>query len=191
LYAGAYYTTRLAGDPAGATSVPTALAAGVDFYRRYFGGLSNRWGDYNGIALSQPDQTDFWVFNQYAGPKGSTQNGEDGRWKTRLGRFRIKTVTAVAAAMPRATLGQNIPNPFNPSTMIRFTLTNTALTNLSIFDLAGKHVRTLVDEVREKGNHEVAWDGRNERGTPVASGIYLYRLRTNGSDLSRKMLLLK
>jgi hypothetical protein len=191
LYAGAYYTTRLAGDPPGATSVPTALAAGQDFYRRYFGGTSNRWGNYNGIALSEPDEHDFWIFNQYAGPQGTIVGSDSGRWKTRLGRFRIKTVTGVAPRIPESTLLPNLPNPFNPSTTIRFTLAQSGLAKVVIYDSAGRHIRTLLDGVRAKGNHELVWDGRDDQGQPVASGIYLSRLRTGSTDQARKMVLIK
>lgn len=192
VHASAYYTTRLAGDPAGSTAVPTALALGVDYYRRYFTGVNNRWGDYNGIALSQPDQADFWIFNQYAGPHDpAVSNGDDGRWNTRLGRFRIKTVTAVAPGIPQSALLQNVPNPFNPVTAIRFTLASRERASVMVYDLTGAHIRTLLDDVREKGNHEVVWDGRDDRGIPVASGIYLYRLRSWSLDVSRKMVLIK
>ena len=191
VYPGAYYATRLSGDPAGTIGVPTALALGVDYYRRYFGGTSNRWGNYSGIALSQPDQTDFWIFNQYAGPRGSGPTGEDGRWRTRLGRFRIKTVTAVEHSPARAGLSQNVPNPFNPLTTIRFTLSRRAYAKLSVFDPTGRHIRTLVDGERAPGTHEVTWDGRDDRGIPVASGVYLYNLEAYGLGESRKMVLLK
>ncbi len=192
LHAGAFYTTRLAGDPAGSTAVPTALALGVDFYRRYATGLTNRWGDYNGIALSQPDQADFWIFNQYAGPHDpNVGNGDDGRWKTRLGRFRVKAVTAVTPGIPGNTLLQNIPNPFNPTTTIRFTLVERGHAEVVIYDSAGRHVRTLLDDIRPQGSHQLVWDGRDDRGRPVASGIYLSRLRAGASDQSRKMILIK
>jgi FlgD Ig-like domain len=191
VYPGAYYATRLSGDPAGVISAPTALALGVDYYRRYFGGTSNRWGNYSGIALSQPDQTDFWIFNQYAGPRGSGPTGENGRWHTRLGRFRIKTVTAVEHSPAHAGLFQNVPNPFNPLTTIRFTLSGRVQVDLSIFDMTGRRVRTLVNDVHPAGDHAVVWDGRDDRGNRVASGIYVYRFRAGGTNQSRKMVLLK
>ena len=190
LYASAYYTTRLAGDPAGSTSLPKALATGLDYYRRYFGGTSNRWGNYSGIALA-PDQTDFWIYGQYAGARGNGPTGDDGRWKTRLGHFRVKTVSAVTPAPAQSVLLQNVPNPFNPSTAIRFTLAKSGRAQVSVYDLAGRHIRTLLDAQRAKGSQEVVWDGRDERGVPVASGIYLYRLRASELDQSRKMVLLK
>jgi hypothetical protein len=88
-------------------------------------------------------------------------------------------------------LSQNYPNPFNPSTVIRFTLPRTAPVTLSITDVLGRHVVTLVDKIVESGVHEVVWDGRNGSGNPVASGMYLYRLQSASFTQSRKMILLK
>ena len=191
VYASAYYTTRLAGDPAGSTGLPKALAVGQDFYKRYFGGTSNRWGDYNGIALSQPDENELWIFNQYAGPRGSAVGVEDGRWLTRIGRFRIRTVTAAGSAPISTVLSQNVPNPFNPTTTIRFTMAKRDHAKVVVYDTSGRVVRTLVDDVLEKGTHEAIWNGRDQSGMPVASGIYLYRLTAAGYQQSRKMVLLK
>jgi len=191
VYPGAYYATRLAGDPAGATSIPTALAVGVEFYQRYFGGTTNRWGNYNGIALSQPDEYDFWIFNQYAGTRGDLVGTDDGRWRTRLGRFRIRTVTAVATTPPGAALFQNVPNPFNPLTTIRFAMPASARATLQVFDVEGRLIRTLVNETLPKGDHQVVWDGRDDAGNSIASGIYLYRLQAGAFQRSHKMMLLK
>jgi hypothetical protein len=190
VYASAYYTTRLAGDAPGSTSLPKALASGLDFYKRYNGGANNRWGNYNGIALS-PDNSELWIFNEYAGLRGSVVGNDDGRWLTRLGRFRIKTVTAVQMASPRGMLEQNLPNPFNPLTTIRFVLPTASHATLEIVDVAGRHIRTLVDQSLAKGDHQVVWDGRDNHGNRVASGVYLYRLHSDGLDQSRKMVLLK
>jgi hypothetical protein len=191
LYASAYFTTRLAGDAPGFTDVPRALAVGQDFYKRYFGGSSNRWGDYNGIALSQPDENEFWVFNQYAGPRGDVVGVDDGRWHTRLGRFRIKTVTAVGAPSLEPSLAQNIPNPFNPQTRIRFTIRVAGQVTLIIYDIAGRRVRTLMNSVAKRDTYTVTWDGRDDNGNSVASGIYLYRLQSAAFQQTRKMVLLK
>jgi hypothetical protein len=191
LYAGAYYTTRLAGDAPGSTGLPKALAVGEDFYKRYFGGTSNRWGDYNGIALSQPDENEFWIFNQYAGTRGSSDGVDDGRWRTRIGRFRIKVVTAVGHPLAPTALLPNVPNPFNPETTIRFTLAERAGVQLSIFDATGRHVRTLLDGVEEAGSHRILWDGRDDRGYSAGSGIYFCRFNSGGTVQSRKMVLLK
>jgi hypothetical protein len=90
------------------------------------------------------------------------------------------------------TLYQNVPNPFNPSTKIHFEVPagGGALT-LSIYDVGGRLVRTLVNGMQSPGQKTVTWDGRNEAGNPVATGTYLYRLTGPGFEQTRKMVLLK
>lgn len=88
-------------------------------------------------------------------------------------------------------LDQNYPNPFNPSTTIRFTLSATVQVNLSIFDMKGAAIATLVNEVRPEGLHEVNWDGKDSKGNLVASGVYFFRLEAGKQVLAKKMLLLK
>jgi hypothetical protein len=95
--------------------------------------------------------------------------------------------------LPRAyALGQNYPNPFNPSTSITYTLTEKGNVVLDVMNLRGQHVTTLLNGVKEAGNHSVTWDGKNSLGQTVSSGIYFYRLRTDdGFNQTRKMVLLK
>ncbi|MGD9546348.1 MAG: FlgD immunoglobulin-like domain containing protein [Candidatus Krumholzibacteriia bacterium] len=96
-------------------------------------------------------------------------------------------------AVPRVTtLAQNYPNPFNPHTWIDFTLPATGPATLRIYDERGRLVRTLVDEgVLGAGAHHLRWDGADDGGTPVASGVYHYVLKTRQGDLKRKMTLIK
>jgi len=92
----------------------------------------------------------------------------------------------------RAVLGTNVPNPFNPVTEISYSLPAATRVNLTVYDLAGRLVRRLVrGENRDAGEHRVSWNGRDDRGRSVASGIYAYRLRTDEVELVRKMTLLK
>ena len=91
-YPGAYYTGRLATDTAGTTQTAVAVAAGVDYYYRAFGGSENRWGDYSGTALDPSDEKEFWIFNEYALTRGSILSSyptEDGRWGTRWASFKF------------------------------------------------------------------------------------------------------
>ena len=91
-----------------------------------------------------------------------------------------------------AALGPNVPNPFNPSTEISFTLPRRARVRLGVFDLAGRLVKRLVaNQPREAGEHRVTWDGRDDHGRAVASGVYLYRMQTDEFERVRKMTLLK
>ncbi|HEU4365059.1 MAG TPA: FG-GAP-like repeat-containing protein, partial [Candidatus Krumholzibacteria bacterium] len=108
--------------------------------------------------------------------------------------------SAVATGVPgkpgapvvKATLAQNYPNPFNPATTIRFELpAGRHRVSLSIYDVTGARVRTLVDGTLPGGAHSATWDGRNNAGSPVGSGVYFYRLSTVGRAETRKMVLLK
>jgi len=96
-------------------------------------------------------------------------------------------------ALPFAiTLRQNVPNPFNPSTTIAFELPASARANLRIYDTTGRTVRTLIaGELRESGYGRVIWNGRNDRGHPVSTGVYFYRLEAGAYSETKRMVLLK
>jgi flagellar hook assembly protein FlgD len=85
----------------------------------------------------------------------------------------------------------NYPNPFNPTTTIRYDLSGGGPVRLTVFDITGALVRTLVDGERPAGIHEATWDGRDEKGREVASGVYFYRLEAGDYARTRKMLLVK
>jgi len=89
------------------------------------------------------------------------------------------------------TLDQNYPNPFNSSTVIRFALPQNQDVELSIYNLAGQRVATLVQGVREAGMYTVRWDGRDDTGKELASGVYLYRLQVgDGKQVKTRKLVL-
>ena len=88
-------------------------------------------------------------------------------------------------------LFQNYPNPFNPITAIRYNLPTNSEVRLSIFNTTGQLVRTLVDNTQSAGMHTVVWDGRDEMGQAVSSGVYLYRLQDGDRLLNRKLMLIK
>ncbi len=85
----------------------------------------------------------------------------------------------------------NYPNPFNPSTTIRYRLNNASQISLKIYNILGQEIRTLVSGVRPAGMNEVLWDGKNDKGANVSSGLYLYRLQISNHAITRKMTLLK
>jgi hypothetical protein len=91
----------------------------------------------------------------------------------------------------RNALYPNRPNPFNPQTTISFTLAHDAPARLRIYDVAGRLVRSLVQASLPAGPHERTWDGKDDAGRRVASGVYVMRLQTDGFEQSRRMLLLK
>jgi len=86
---------------------------------------------------------------------------------------------------------QNVPNPFGESTTIQYSLSWNGHTTLTIYDCIGRAVRTLVNTRQERGRYVEIWDGRDERGDRVSSGIYYYRLQQGKSFASRKMILMK
>ena len=88
-------------------------------------------------------------------------------------------------------LGQNHPNPFNPKTAIRFSLEQAGPVSLKVFDVSGRVVKSLSDGPLGAGEHEVIWNGRDESGSSLASGVYFYRLQAEGRTLSKRMVLLK
>jgi hypothetical protein len=88
-------------------------------------------------------------------------------------------------------LNQNYPNPFNPSTEISFSLKQSGQVRLSVYNVLGQQVRTLINQEMTEGPHSVTWDGRSDNGSPAASGIYFYRIQANDYVDTRKMTLLK
>ena len=85
----------------------------------------------------------------------------------------------------------NYPNPFNPSTTIKLTLEKRENVEIKIFNAFGKMVKTLVKSNLEKGVHSFKWDGKNNAGESLASGIYFYKISTESNNLFKKMLLVK
>jgi hypothetical protein len=88
-------------------------------------------------------------------------------------------------------LAQNYPNPFNPRTTVRFDLPKKAHTTLTVFNVLGQTVTTLVDTELPAGYYDVEWDGTSDHGGQVASGIYFYRLDAGNNVMTKKMMLLK
>ena len=88
-------------------------------------------------------------------------------------------------------LKQNYPNPFNPNTKIEFNIPMMEQVNISIYNVEGRLVKTLVDQIMNSGNHIVNWDGRNDIGSKVSTGLYIYQLRTNSVSLTRRMTFIK
>jgi hypothetical protein len=88
-------------------------------------------------------------------------------------------------------LHQNYPNPFNPITTLRYDLPEYANVNIVIYDLMGRHVRTLVNQTQDAGFKSVIWNATNDYGKPVSAGVYLYQIRAGEFVQTRKMVLLK
>jgi hypothetical protein len=88
-------------------------------------------------------------------------------------------------------LEQNYPNPFNPTTNILFSISQTEKFTLTVYNILGQKIATLVEGVLQAGLHKVTWDGRDAHGRQLPSGVYLYRLSGSQFSQVRKMVLLK
>ena len=88
-------------------------------------------------------------------------------------------------------LHQNRPNPFTPFTNIGFTMAADGPVTLSVYNIQGRLIRTLVDEVKWAGGHSAFWDGKDEFGVDVAAGVYMYRLSFAEHEATRKMILVR
>ncbi len=100
-------------------------------------------------------------------------------------------VESTVSSIETFELHQNYPNPFNSSTMIKYTLLERAFIEVKIYDMLGRHIRTLAQTERNAGRQSVKWDGRDTAGMIVASGIYFVRLQTGSSTQVKKMMLLQ
>jgi len=97
-----------------------------------------------------------------------------------------------AQALPTTyTLSQNYPNPFNPETVIQYQVAQPTAVKIDIFNIRGQKVHTLVNELQPAGTYNAVWRGVNDAGLPVATGVYIYRMRAGEFVSVRKMLFLK
>jgi hypothetical protein len=161
--------------PAGLAFVDANVTTGTDYWyavTAYDDGTQN-WAN-PGKAL---ESAYFWCWTGFTskGVTAPTLNGV-GVDVTRANRFALE---------------QNAPNPFNPSTTIRFALPSNGSVRLTVFDVNGRIVRTLVDGNVTAGNHEVVWDGLDMSGRSVASGVYVYRLTGANNEITRRMTLVR
>jgi hypothetical protein len=115
-----------------------------------------------------------------------TDGGDPARVSIFAGELPLSVEQALRDVPEKSSLNQNYPNPFNPSTRIGFSVPGTGYVSLKVFDLLGKEITTLVEGKQEGGEHSVEWKAE---GLP--SGVYIFRLTTAASTVSRKMLLLR
>ncbi|MFA5833066.1 MAG: T9SS type A sorting domain-containing protein [Bacteroidota bacterium] len=85
----------------------------------------------------------------------------------------------------------NYPNPFNPTTTITYTIPQSNVVAVRIYDVTGRLITTLYDAYQESGEHRIIWNGRNSAGQLVSSGMYISEIRFEGSVITRKMMMLK
>ena len=88
-------------------------------------------------------------------------------------------------------LKDNYPNPFNPVTTLRYDLPENGLVNITIYDMLGREVKTLINQAQDAGYRSLIWDATNDYGKPVSAGIYLYQIQAGEYMQTKKMVLLK
>lgn len=148
----------------------------------------------DGQAVSGDGGLVEFTFNTTHTPLASDFQILDGVMVDLAGGIDAITNIEIGALKPMPTdyaLEQNVPNPFNPSTTIQYRLPEAGEVQLVIYNLLGQEVRTLVQESMDAGFHSVVWDGMDEFGKQVASGIYIYRLSVADFTQVQRMMLLK
>ena len=117
-------------------------------------------------------------------------------WETILSFFTAKPVAVDQISPPinlpvTEKLFQNYPNPFNNSTTINFALPSAGNVKLTVYDITGKLVRTLINYNLNAGYHNIVWNGSGDNGLKVASGVYIFKIEAGNFNQKRKMMLLK
>ena len=140
------------------------------------------------VQLKKPDHSLMWVYNRRPTPESNTFVTE----RPVFDQVSVALSGVVSDGLPKDyALDQNYPNPFNPSTKLAFALPNRAHVELTVFNVLGQKVSTVVNGEYPAGNHTVTWDGTNSSGGSVSSGVYFYRIEAEGFSQTRKMMLLK
>ena len=103
----------------------------------------------------------------------------------------VKDWERLEPVLKRFRLQGNYPNPFNPTTTIRYELAQPGAVELRIFDVQGRELATLVNQPQSPGAYQVFWNGETSSGSKASAGTYFYSLRLNGSEETRSLLLLK
>jgi len=140
------------------------------------------------FSAVDPSHELMYVYNEWANDVPNVQSLTP---EFQGGSVALESRTPAAALPTEFGLSQNVPNPFNPSTIVEYALPKDAQVNLSIYNVLGQHVTTLVNEMQRAGRQTVTWDGTDASGVSVASGVYFYKLRAGDYSNTKKMLLLK
>jgi hypothetical protein len=133
-----------------------------------------------------------WYPHNIVKPDGATLCASKCHYEGNLVGASIITSVQIAAETPSMyQLTQNYPNPFNPTTNIKFSIPKSTYLSLEIYDLLGRLVTKLMQEKKEAGSYAVTWDGKDQFGNEVSSGIYLYKFDSESFTASKKMVLLR
>jgi len=150
-------------------------------------------GNVNGDGLGESVDFNVPVAGRYAIAVWRSGVADDGK----TGQYRLKVLRTDVSGVPDGTVPRVSgitgvhPNPFNPQTAIAFDMAKSGSVTLRVFDVQGKLVRVLADGVFAAGHHQLAWNGTDDTGRLVASGVYFVRLNGDGVEDLPKMMLLK
>ena len=146
------------------------------------------------VSLMFPDGSEITAPLNFDGKNLDKLSATEGMARELLDEAYRQLGVEKSISLPKAySLSQNSPNPFNPSTAIRFTVPDgpSLAVSLKVFDLRGKLIRTLADELKQAGTYQVIWNGTNDSGRQVSSGVYFYRMQAGEFVQTRKMVLVK
>jgi len=129
-----------------------------------------------------------YVYNDWT---GGTPRVQDLSPVFEGGTVALDSRTPSVALPVEFSLSQNMPNPFNPTTVVSFALPKDVKVNLSVYNVLGQQVKTLVNDFMRAGNQSVTWDGTDNTGHQVGSGVYFYKISAGDFSATKKMLLLK
>jgi hypothetical protein len=135
------------------------------------------------IELENPNHSLTYYYNDYSSGRPEVKSIHP--------EFETQFVELKSAIPDVYALHQNSPNPFNPITAIKYDMPKAGDVQISVFNVLGQRVTDLVNGYQEAGSHEVVWNGKDDGGSSVASGIYFYRIKTSEFSDTKKMLLLK
>lgn len=137
------------------------------------------------IELENPNHSLTYYWNDYTNGRPEVQSVHP---EVEAGQVFYANATAIPSEFA---LHQNTPNPFNPTTKLSYDMAQPGDVKISVFNVLGQNVIDLVDGYRDAGRYEVIWDGKDNTGAQVASGVYFYRISTGQFSDTKKMLLLK
>jgi hypothetical protein len=163
--------------------------------------INDHWSNWSpdsreDCQLTYPNPDDFPGI-VYAGAPLAKDDGKDldyGGWNLYYdyyGWVGVEEETGEEKLPAEFSLSNNYPNPFNPETKIGYFIPKACQVKLEVFNILGQRVRTLIDEAQTAGKKEVTWDGRDESGNEVASGVYFYKLQAGDFAQTKKMVLMK
>ncbi|MGD8778459.1 MAG: T9SS type A sorting domain-containing protein [Ignavibacteria bacterium] len=192
-------------DDPSLSNAPDLMLGMMDYYVNVAGKLKDTPNDYWDPATQDMDRrvisyyiNDFDV--SYSTSSTAYTGAEDGFPAGDLNWFPdrkddwitdVEDIDGENALPTEYTLSQNYPNPFNPSTVIEFSNPKSSIVQITIYNVLGQKVRTLVNEFINAGHHKVDWNGRDDYGKQLSSGVYLDRLNSRDFQVTKKMMLLK